>query len=209
MPPVELAYEHYGEQHSGCPLIILHGFFGSSRNWRAIAQRLAADYPVYVLDMRNHGLSPHAPEMDYPSMAEDLAFFMERLNLSRAHILGHSMGGKIAMWFALQQPERVENLLIADISPVSYAHSFENLIQALKNLPLHELGNRKQADIWLEPYISESPYRQFLLQNLAFQDGNYYWRVNLDYFLDNAGFIAAFPELENIQPYPKPVLFLA
>jgi esterase len=209
MSAVELAYEQYGEQQSACPLMILHGFFASSRNWRTIAKALAVQRPVFVLDMRNHGASPHAPLMDYPSMAADLDLFMHRHKLESTHMLGHSMGGKAAMLYALQNPQRVEKLLIGDIAPVSYRHSFDQLINALIDLPLQDLSNRKQADTWLEPRIPDSNYRQFLLQNLEFLNNRYQWRINLEFFLRNAHFITGFPEIESIEPYPKPALFLA
>lgn len=209
MQAVELAFEVFGEQYGGCPLLILHGFFASSRNWRSIARRLAAERPVYVLDMRNHGVSPHAERMDYPAMAADLALFMDSRGIEKAHLLGHSMGGKIAMWFALQHPQRVEKLMVADIAPVSYSHSFDHTVNALKNLPLNELGNRKQAEEWLEAAIPDLNYRQFLLQNLLLENGVYRWRVNLDFFQRNAHHIVAFPEPLAVASYPEPVLFLS
>lgn len=209
MQAVELAFECFGEQHGGCPLLILHGFFASSRNWRTIARQLAADRRVYVLDMRNHGVSPHAERMDYPAMAADIGLFMDSQGIAKAHLLGHSMGGKIAMWFALHFPERVEKLMVADIAPVSYIHSFDHTLQALKNLPLSELSNRKQAEEWLAEAIPDLNYRQFLLQNLLLQDGVYRWRVNLDFFQRNAHRIVAFPDLAVIESYPEPALFLS
>ncbi len=207
MNTVKLAFEEYGNS-SDKPLIILHGFFASSRNWRQIAKKLAVHYHVYVVDLRNHGLSPHAPEMDYPVMAEDLKAFMDEHELQTANILGHSMGGKIAMWFALTKPERVDHLIVADISPVSYQHSFDNTINALKQLPLKQISNRKQADECLSASISELSYRQFLLQNLQLQEGEYSWRINLDYFYQTADNIIAFPSVELIDPYRGKVLFI-
>lgn len=209
MQAVELAFEVFGEQHGGTPLLILHGFFASSRNWRSIARQLAAERPVYVLDMRNHGTSPHAEHMDYPAMAADLALFMETQDLAKVHLLGHSMGGKIAMWFALHYPARVGKLMVADIAPVSYVHSFDNTVNALKDLPLSELGNRKQAEEWLAETIPDLNYRQFLLQNLLLENGVYRWRVNLDIFHRNAHHIVGFPESVAIESYPEPALFLS
>lgn len=209
MQAVELAFEVFGEQHGGSPLLILHGFFASSRNWRTIARQLAAERRVYVLDMRNHGLSPHAEPMDYPAMAADLALFMDKLGLEKAHLLGHSMGGKIAMWFALHYSARVDELMVADIAPVSYVHSFDNTVNALKDLPLLALGNRKQAEEWLAEAIPDLNYRQFLLQNLLLESGVYRWRVNLDIFHRNAHYIVSFPEPAADLSYPEPALFLS
>ena len=209
MNTVPLAFEIFGEQHGGCPLLILHGFFASSRNWRTIARQLAAKRRVYVLDMRNHGLSPQAENMDYPAMAADVHSFMNRHGIETAHLLGHSMGGKIAMWFALNHPQRVVELVVADISPVGYQHNFDRTIDALKSLPICDLGNRSQALEWLEPAIADLSYRQFLLQNLLFQDGLYNWRINLDYFHANAPHIVGFPDTAGIEPYPRLATFLS
>lgn len=204
---MKLAYEEYGDE-SCEPLIIIHGFFASSRNWRQIAKRLADDFHVYVLDMRNHGLSPHHPEMDYPIMSEDINSFMDEHGLISAIILGHSMGGKVAMWFSLNNPEKVNNLIVADISPVSYQHSFDHTIQALKGIPLEDVSNRKQADEFLSSAIQEQAYRLFLLQNLQLIDGKYTWRVDLDIFYRTADNIIAFPQLGSLKPSGDKALFI-
>ena len=115
MTAIKLAFETYGDS-ANQPLIILHGFFASSRNWRQIAKKLADYYHIYVLDLRNHGLSPHCPEMDYPVMAGDLTLFMDEQGLQTANVMGHSMGGKVAMWFALKNPQRIQKLIVADIA---------------------------------------------------------------------------------------------
>jgi pimeloyl-ACP methyl ester carboxylesterase len=208
METVELAFEELGSP-GNAPLIILHGFFASSRNWRQVAEKLAASFHVYVLDMRNHGASPHHPIMDYPAMTADLLQFIEAQGLTTASLLGHSMGGKVAMWFALNHPERMDKLIVADIAPVSYTHCFDNLIQALKALPLHEISNRKQAELLLASAIPEIGYRQFLLQNLALKDGAYCWRIDLDIFYRMAPNIIAFPDVEQITPFVGKTLFLA
>jgi pimeloyl-ACP methyl ester carboxylesterase len=205
---VELAFEELGNPDE-VPLIILHGFFASSRNWRQVAEKLAAKFHVYLLDLRNHGASPHHPLMDYPAMAADLLLFMENQGLTTASLLGHSMGGKVAMWFALNHPERVEKLIVADIAPVSYKHCFNNLIQALKTLPLYEISNRKQAELLLASAIPELGYRQFLLQNLILKNGAYCWRVDLDIFYRMAPNIAAFPSADHLSVYTGKTLFIA
>ena len=203
-----LAYEEYGEP-SAPALLILHGFFASSRNWKQIARKLAEHYHVYVIDMRNHGNSAHSSIMDYPSMTADIELFLDTRQLMSANILGHSMGGKVAMWLALSHPERINKLIVADIAPVSYRHSFDNLIQALKQLPLEQLTNRKQADGLLAGPIPESGFRQFLLQNLILKEGKYLWRIDLDIFAKTADNIIAFPETDAMGSYPGKVLFLA
>ena len=208
METIDLAFEELGSPDNS-PLIIMHGFFASSRNWRQVAEKLAVKFHVYVLDMRNHGASPHHPVMDYPSMAADLLQFMDARGLITASLLGHSMGGKVAMWFALNYPERMDKLIVADIAPISYQHCFNNLIQALNALPLHEISNRKQAELLLATDIPDLSYRQFLLQNLVMKDGAYFWRVDLDIFYRTAPNIIAFPDVEHLTPFTGKVLFLA
>lgn len=207
MEAVDLAFEEYGDP-AHAPLIILHGFFASSRNWRQVAEKLAVNHHVYVLDMRNHGASVHHPVMDYPAMAADLLRFVNRHNLTAFSLLGHSMGGKAAMWFALNYPGRVDKLVVADIAPVSYRHSFDGLIHALKAVPLAEMTNRKQAEVELAEAIPELSYRQFLLQNLILKDGAYCWRVDLDIFQRTAHHIVAFPETQGIAPFSGKALFI-
>lgn len=207
MTKIKLAFEEYGEPKNP-PLIILHGFFASSRNWRQIAKKFATNYQVFVVDMRNHGLSPHHPQMDYPTMVDDLLEFLDSQNLSTANILGHSMGGKIAMWLALNHPNKVKNLVVADISPIDYQHSFNHTIDALKSIPLEQISNRKQADDFLARTIPESSYRLFLLQNLQLIDGKYSWRINLDIFYNTANNIVGFPAMQSRPQFEGKVLFI-
>lgn len=205
---IALACDEYGSSNAPV-LLILHGFFASSRNWRQIARKLMPHYHVYLLDMRNHGESEHISIMDYPAMAADIELFLDSRQIDKANILGHSMGGKAAMWLALTHPERINKLIVADISPVSYRHSFDNLIQALQQLPLEQLTNRKQADELLSGAITESGFRQFLLQNLVLNEDKYSWRIDLDIFANTADNIIAFPDTTGISAYPDKVLFLA
>lgn len=208
METVELAFEEFGNTDNS-PLIILHGFFASSRNWRQIAEKLSAKFHVHVLDMRNHGASPHHPVMDYPAMAADLLRFIENRGLTAVNLLGHSMGGKVAMWFALNHPCTVDHLIVADIAPVSYKHSFNSTMQALKALPLAEINNRKQAEELLASAIPELSYRQFLLQNLLLKNGEYCWRIDLDIFYQMAPNIVAFPDTDHLEPFAGKSLVIA
>ncbi len=203
-----LFYEEYGDINAP-PLIILHGFFASARNWRQIAKKLAEHYHIYLLDMRNHGQSAHNAIMDYPSMAEDIKEFLTYKNIKETNIIGHSMGGKIAMYLALNTPAIINKLIVVDISPTCYQHSFDAIIQALKSVPLSEINNRKQVDEFLSAAIPELSFRQFLLQNLVLNDGHYQWRINLGFFAANADNIIAFPSTLSLPPYLKEVLFLA
>ncbi len=204
---LSLAFDELGDRQNP-PLIILHGFFASARNWRTVARILSENFHVWVPDLRNHGASPHAVTMDYPAMAADIGLFIEQHQLNRPHIMGHSMGGKVAMYFALQYPEVLDKLIVVDISPTAYKHSFSQTIQALKSIPLDKISNRKQADDYLSEIIQEASYRQFLLQNLQLKDGQYTWRVDLDIFEQNADNIIGFPEIEADIQYPDEALFI-
>ena len=204
---MQLYFEEYGKKDFPI-LLILHGFFASSRNWRQIAQQLSVDYHVYSIDLRNHGQSPHHVDMDYPCMAFDIKQFLEQQQFKKISILGHSMGGKIAMYFALHYPNYINQLMIVDISPMSYQHSFNNTISALKNINLVGLTNRKQALDALAETIPELSYRQFLLQNLILKQGNYAWRIDLDIFFESADNIIAFPQMKDDYTYQLPVLFI-
>ncbi|MEQ1638254.1 MAG: alpha/beta fold hydrolase [Methylococcales bacterium] len=208
MASVDLHYDEQGDP-ANPPLIIVHGFFASARNWRYIATQLAQRYHVFTLDMRNHGASPHAEPMDYPTMAEDLKAFVVNQGLTSVALLGHSMGGKVAMWFALQYPALVQKLVIVDIAPVSYTHSFDLMINALMAMPLSDLSNRKQADEWLGHAIAATNFRQFLLQNLILKEGQYQWRIDLAIFKRAAPYIVAFPVSDQVSPYTGSVLVLA
>ncbi len=206
---MELAFEQFGELQNP-PLIILHGFFASSRNWRACAEKLAINFCVYVLDARNHGASPHLEIMNYETMTADVVDFIEQNKLKNVSLMGHSMGGKTAMWLALNHSDLVQNLIVVDIAPIAYKHSFDPIINALKNLPLSELKNRKQAELLLSEIIPDLNYRQFLLQNLALKSGGYYeWRIDLDIFQRNAPNILVFPDSESLMPFFGNTLFLA
>lgn len=207
MKPLELHFDTFGDA-PGCPVIVLHGFLASSRNWRSVAKTLAKTHRVYVLDMRNHGVSPHSEYMDYPSMASDVVHFMDRMKLAAAHIVGHSMGGKVAMWLALHHAERIEKLIVVDIAPVAYQHSFTPTIQALQQLPLAQLSNRKQAEQELAAAIPDLGFRQFLLQNLVLRDGAYSWRINLDIVQQTAQHIVDFPQ-PSLERFEFPALFIA
>lgn len=193
---------------SQSPIIILHGLFGSSRNWHPIAQSLAESSLVYALDLRNHGKSPHSDIMTYPSMAQDIADFMDSRQLSEARFIAHSMGGKVAMWLALTTPERVSKLVVVDIAPVRYQHDFSQVLNALQAVPLDKINSRKEADQYLAKYLSQPGLRQFLLQNLQLKDGQYQWRLNFQVIRKSIADITGFPDIRNIIPFEKRVLFI-
>lgn len=169
---------HFSTLGSGRPLVVLHGLFGSGKNWQSQARQFANQFKVFTVDLRNHGQSFHAEEMNYPVMAEDVAQLLYRLELSECDILGHSMGGKVAMMLALQNPDLVARLVVADIAPVTYFHNYDDLINPLLALPLETIESRAQADQLLRHNIPENQLRAFLLQNLARESSVWRWRVN-------------------------------
>ncbi|MBV1875052.1 MAG: alpha/beta fold hydrolase [Cycloclasticus sp.] len=202
-----LNFAKHGE--AGQPLIILHGLFGSARNLQGIAKQLAERYTVYALDLRNHGSSPHADVMDYESMAADVLAFMALNQLKEAVVLGHSMGGKVAMQLALSAPEKVSQLIIVDIAPVTYTHNFDDVLVGLYHVPLESVGSRKDADKYLAEKVSVPSLRQFLLQNLiANTSGGYQWRVNLASIEENMPSIMSFPTNTAEKTYTGQTLFI-
>ncbi len=175
---MELNYKQFGQ---GSPVIILHGLFGTLDNWQTIARRLSENHTVFIVDQRNHGRSPHHDEFNYEVMAEDLRDFMESQWVYEATIIGHSMGGKTAMQFALNYGEMVEKLIVVDIGPQKYKGGHQTIFEALFALDLSKTANRKEAESQLATRIDEAAVRQFLLKNLSRnkETGQYQWKMNL------------------------------
>ena len=200
---LNLNYQKMGE---GEPLIIAHGLFGSSLNWRSVANKLARHFCVINVDQRNHGDSPHAPEHNYAVMAEDLRDLMDHLGLEQAHILGHSMGGKTGMVFASRWPERLKSLMVVDIAPRTYPPLHENIFEALLAVDFSKVSNRQEVDEALAEYVEEPEVRQFLLTNLTRRHGRLDWKLNVRTLYANYDALNAMPDLEN--PYDGPALFI-
>ncbi|MDB6125673.1 MAG: Alpha/beta hydrolase fold protein [Pedosphaera sp.] len=201
---MQLNYRIHG---TGFPLIILHGLFGSSDNWQTISRKLGEHFQVFAVDLRNHGNSPHSDVFNYEVMAEDLLEFMESHGLSKAHVLGHSMGGKMAMQFALQYPDKVEKLIVVDIAPKAYPPWHVPIFEALLALDLTAFHSRKEIDDALTIAIPETPVRQFLLKNLSQgEDATFKWKLNLRAIYQN------YERLNRALPkdreYMGPVLFI-
>jgi esterase len=188
-------------------LCLLHGLFGSSSNWMGIVSRLQEDYRIIVPDLRNHGRSAHHAEMDYPAMAEDVISLLDHLGLQSVALLGHSMGGKAAMWTALVQPERIDKLIVADIAPVTYKNRFSMIFSGLSGLSMGQLQSREQADLQLSAWISDQGIRQYLLQNLVKQEHGWAWRFNLPVLQAAQPSLSGFPDMGQ-SVYPGDVLFI-
>jgi len=198
---------YFKESGQGEPLILLHGLFGSSDNWYYIAQKLAAKFHVFAVDQRNHGQSPHSSEMDYPSMAADVAELLAAQRLPSAVVLGHSMGGKTAMQFALQFPDLVGKLIVADMAPRGYEMMHDKIFAALLDLNLPAFGARQQMEEVLAPAIPSLTLRRFLLKNLGRDaHGNFFWKINLRGLADNYARLRA--PLAATFPFTKPTLFI-
>ncbi|MFV0359270.1 alpha/beta fold hydrolase [Tropicimonas sp.] len=189
----------------GTPLLIVHGLFGSARNWGAVARRLARDRLVLTVDMRNHGDSFRDPDHGYEDMAGDLARVIER-NGDSADVLGHSMGGKAAMVLALTRPELVDRLIVGDIAPVAYSHTQLHLVQAMQELDLTGLTRRSEADSKLARIVPDSGTRAFLLQSLDLKSSPARWKLNLDVLSAEMDGILGWPDIDS--RFDGPALFL-
>lgn len=201
---MELNFKIFGQ---GEPLIIMHGMFGMLDNWQLIAKQLSENFMVFLIDLRNHGRSPHSNEFGYTVMADDLYQFMNENWLHHAHIMGHSMGGKVAMRFALENPDMVDKLIIVDIAPKTYEGNHEGVIDALTALELDNLSNRNEAEFYLRRHINEESTVQFLLKNLSRDKaGGYRWKMNLSVITNHYREILSHDESNDI--FTGPTLFV-
>lgn len=150
----------------GQPLIILHGFFGMGDNWKTLANKFTEKYQVHIVDQRNHGRSFHSDEFTYELMVEDLLFYINHYNLEKVHLLGHSMGGKTVMLFAVEYAEKVDKIIIADIAPRFYPPHHHFIIEALNAVDFKKISSRNDIDQVFKKYISEPEIRQFLAKNI-------------------------------------------
>lgn len=175
---MELNFKSFGQ---GEPVIILHGMFGTLDNWQTLAKKLAENYLVYIVDLRNHGKSPHDDEFSYKIMANDVKEFMEANWIFEAAVIGHSMGGKVAMQLAYEYPDMVTKLVVVDIAPKKYVGNHQTIFEAMFALDLDTLESRTIADEQLATRIKEYGVRQFLLKNLHInkETAKYSWKMNL------------------------------
>jgi esterase len=208
--PNRVALSHRDFGGSGePPIVILHGMLGSSRNWQTAARDLAVHRRLFALDLRNHGNSPHDPDMSYDAMAADVIHWLDAQGIARAILLGHSMGGKVAMLLACREPARVARLIVVDIAPKNYswpAHRLE--FAAMNELNLNDLKSRAEAEMRLESRVPTLSMRKFLATNLERSpNGGWFWQINLP------GITASLSILEGnpLQPndrFTGPTLFI-
>jgi esterase len=203
---VVLAATEYGD---GKPVAILHGLFGAGRNWASFAQRLGQHYRAIAFDLRNHGASPWADAMGYAEMADDVRAAMLARGHSRYALIGHSMGGKVAMLTALADPDAVERLVAVDIAPVAYTIPYLDDVRAMQALDLTTIARRRDADAQLAADIPDAATRNFLLQSLTFGEGSPRWQLNLAALATAMPQIAGFPMPPAGTTYDGPALFIA
>lgn len=185
----------YRKEGTGSPLVVVHGLYGSSDNWVNIGKRLAEKHTVYMVDQRNHGRSPFSDSHTFNDMRDDLVEFFEKHNIEKATLLGHSMGGKAAMWFAADYPEKVKKLVIADIAPKDYLllkedsqfYLHQNILLAMMEIDFSKIKSRNDVDDFMAQKIDDVNIRQFLLKNVAKGKLNhqYKWRVNAGVLYDH------------------------
>ena len=203
---LELSFTEVGD---GPPLLILHGLFGSRRNWASIARQLGEAHRVVTLDLRNHGDSPWAETMSYREMAADVGEFLSREGLEGATVMGHSMGGKTAMMLALERGDLVGRLIVVDIAPVAYGHSHLPYIEAMRAVDLSTVSRRGEVDQALQGAVPDPGLRGFLLHNLATEEGRLRWRINLTAVGNNMDSLIGYPDDLAGRRYDGPSLFLA
>ena len=197
----------FRELGQGQPIILLHGIFGSSDNWLTQARLLSTDYHTYALDLRNHGQSPHEGAFDYASMTADLLEFINTNNIKDPVLIGHSMGGKVVMNFAVAYPDKLQKLIIVDIAPKPYNLDNYVILDGLKSIPIDTVGTRTEADEILAKFVEEPDVRQFLLKNLQRKpEGGFKWKLNLQVIANNIRNIGLDLQVEG--KFEKPTLFV-
>ncbi|MBD1388714.1 alpha/beta fold hydrolase [Neiella sp. HB171785] len=198
---------HYKESGSGPAVILIHGLFGDLNNLGNLARDLLEQgYRVIQIDTRNHGSSPTIDGMSYRQQAQDLAELIAELELQQVDLVGHSMGGKIAMAYALSEPQMVRRLVVADIAPVAYQSHHIQVIAGLNALWQQPTSSRQQADQLLSQFVDESGVRQFLLKNLNWRDGQCQWKLRLQQVLAGYDDVIDWPQFDG--SYSGPTLFI-
>lgn len=203
---MELYFRKLGE--TGPPIIILHGLFGMSDNWLTIAKDFTSQNQVYLLDLRNHGQSPHSEQFSYAIMAKDLAEFIENQNMEKPILIGHSMGGKVLMQFAVDFPRFFKKLMIVDIATKFYPVHHTSILQGLHAINLTTLQSRTEANEILKRFEESEAVRQFLLKNLYrnTETGLFNWRFNLETLTKEIAIVGE--EINSRNPIPAEIFFI-
>ena len=198
---------NFKKSGSGPPLVILHGLFGSADNWYSIAKDLEGSFTLYLVDQRNHGDSPHSSVWNYEVMVEDVRELLDTEGLDSVYLMGHSMGGKTAMNFAVRYPGRVRRLIVGDIAPRYYPIHHQVILEGLNALDLSQLQSRKEADEHLAKFIPELGIRQFLLKSLGRDGQGFAWKINLSVITEKIEEVGK--ALEEGAIFEGPTLFLS
>ncbi|HNX54446.1 MAG TPA: alpha/beta fold hydrolase [Prolixibacteraceae bacterium] len=185
----------YREEGEGFPFVIVHGLYGSSDNWLTVGKKLASKYKVFMIDQRNHGRSPNSEDHNYELMKNDLAEFFDQQGIERAILMGHSMGGKTAMSFAADYPERIEKLIVVDIAPKDYFllndesqyYLHNNILRAMIEIDFEKMESRKEVETFLNERIDSQPVVQFLLKSVTRNKTTeqFEWRLNVPVLYEN------------------------
>jgi esterase len=193
---MKLFFRKFG---SGPPLIILHGLFGTADNWNTLAKKYGEYFTTYAVDLRNHGQSPQSEEWDYEVMAKDILELITDEGMKSTHMMGHSMGGKVAMMVAGMIPEKIDRLIVSDIAPKFYKPHHQQILDALNGLDLKNTKTRKEAETYMDSKIEDAGTRMFLLKNLYWKEEQLAWKFNLPVITE---------KIEKVgQALPKEILF--
>jgi esterase len=203
---LELAFESTG---TGPALLVLHGLFGSRRNWRSIARGLSATHRVVSVDLRNHGESPWSDAMSYAEMADDLRDLIRREGLGRPSVMGHSMGGKTAMALALLHPDEVDRLIVVDIAPMDYPDRLSVFAQGMQRVDLSTATGRDEVGRRLSSLLPDATVVPVLLQNRVLHDGQFDWRINLAGISRSMDALSGFPAELRGRRFEQPVHVIA
>lgn len=208
--PYSTVMLNFEESGGGLPVLIMHGLLGSSANWRGVARDLSDTYRVINLDLRNHGRSPWIDNLSFEAMADDVLRLMDRLGLERARLIGHSLGGKLAMVLADRAPERFTHMVVVDIAPKAYPAWHNDVFTALRAVNLATLTSRAQARTQMAPFVFDPDVRAFLAANLSQETHNnqitWRWRFNLDALEQAYPETSQMPELNGF--FCGPALFI-
>ncbi len=202
-----LNYRRQGTESEALPLVIIHGLLGSMDNLSPVSRYFAESREVISVDLRNHGRSFHDELMTYPAMANDVFQLLDSLNLKEVILLGHSMGGKVAMQMAVEAPERIKAVIAGDIAPVDYEHRHDAVLNALKDYQPELAQSRSEADAQFSRHINMPSVRQLLIKNLERKEHGFAWRINAPAIVANYDSVRSAPELAN-RTYNGPILFV-
>ena len=202
---MSLHYQIVGDGDT--PLLLIHGLFGSADNWRGIARQLSKTRQVISVDLRNHGRSFQHPQQNYALMAADIAEVLDELAIDKVDLLGHSIGGKVAMQFAVDYDSRLDKLIVVDMAPRRYADNHSQIFKNLMSVNLTQFNQRSEVDAALAILIPDKAVRSFLLMNLTSQAGQLAWRINLNHLFCN--YPAILQAIAPAEPISKPTLFIS